>query len=231
MTSRFFKESSTEEREHAEKLMEYQVYISYIVFRNFRYANFVLCFELCILALLWTLIYNYGFLMTIYQNKRGGRVKLQSMLMPCSEFDHAEKGDALNGKFLNKLKIEVRHNLSMIFHVNIRHLLWHSFLSLLKVPIHVCDSNTAMELALALEKLNNEKLLNLHKVIYFLRWSWLSIVRFRIYYPFSFLLKKVHIHPKSAVLYHLIFTGWDTVTYRRLLIFNYRLLMKTMMCN
>lgn len=54
------------------------------------------------LALLWILIYNYGFLMTIYQNKRGGRVKLQSMLMPCSEFDHAEKGDALHGKFLNK---------------------------------------------------------------------------------------------------------------------------------
>lgn len=102
MTNRFFKESSTEEREHAEKLMEYQVYISYIVFRNFRYANFVLSFELCIQALLWILIYNYGFLMTIYQNKRGGRVKLQSMLMPCSEFDHAEKGDALHGKFLNK---------------------------------------------------------------------------------------------------------------------------------
>lgn len=50
MTNRFFKESSTEEREHAEKLMEYQVYISYIVFRNFRYAHFVLCFELCIQA-------------------------------------------------------------------------------------------------------------------------------------------------------------------------------------
>ncbi|KAM5583126.1 ferritin-4, chloroplastic [Rosa sericea] len=73
--AKFFKESSAEERGHAEKLME-------------------------------------------YQNKRGGRVKLQSMLMPCSEFDHAEKGDALH----------------------------------------------AMELALALEKLNNEKLLNLHKI-------------------------------------------------------------------
>ncbi|XVF24177.1 hypothetical protein REPUB_Repub13aG0104900 [Reevesia pubescens] len=48
----FFKESSLEEREHAEKLME-------------------------------------------YQNKRGGKVKLQSILMPLSEFDHAEKGDAL----------------------------------------------------------------------------------------------------------------------------------------
>ncbi|XP_010264554.1 PREDICTED: ferritin-3, chloroplastic [Nelumbo nucifera] len=48
----FFKESSKEEREHAEKLME-------------------------------------------YQNKRGGKVKLQSILMPLSEFDHPEKGDAL----------------------------------------------------------------------------------------------------------------------------------------
>nr|GEY86516.1 ferritin-2, chloroplastic [Tanacetum cinerariifolium] len=30
-----------------------------------------------------------------YQNKRGGKVKLQSNLMPSSEFDQAEKGDAL----------------------------------------------------------------------------------------------------------------------------------------
>ncbi|KAA8539543.1 hypothetical protein F0562_026235 [Nyssa sinensis] len=73
--AKFFKESSEEEREHAEKLME-------------------------------------------YQNKRGGKVKLQSILMPLSEFDHAEKGDALY----------------------------------------------AMELALSLEKLTNEKLLNLHSI-------------------------------------------------------------------
>ncbi|XP_060212984.1 ferritin-2, chloroplastic-like [Lycium barbarum] len=73
--ARFFKESSEEEREHAEKFME-------------------------------------------YQNKRGGKVKLQSILMPLSEFDHADKGDALY----------------------------------------------AMELALSLEKLTNEKLLNLHAV-------------------------------------------------------------------
>ncbi|XP_047326946.1 ferritin-3, chloroplastic-like [Impatiens glandulifera] len=73
--AKFFKESSEEEREHAEKLME-------------------------------------------YQNKRGGKVKLQSILMPLSEFDHVEKGDALY----------------------------------------------AMELALSLEKLTNEKLLNLHAV-------------------------------------------------------------------
>lgn len=73
--AKFFKESSEEERGHAEKLME-------------------------------------------YQNKRGGKVKLQSILMPLSEFDHAEKGDALY----------------------------------------------AMELALSLEKLTNEKLLHLHEV-------------------------------------------------------------------
>ncbi|XP_022767798.1 ferritin-3, chloroplastic [Durio zibethinus] len=73
--AKFFKESSEEEREHAEKLME-------------------------------------------YQNIRGGRVKLHSILMPLSEFEHAEKGDALY----------------------------------------------AMELALSLEKLTNEKLLNLHNV-------------------------------------------------------------------
>ncbi|RWR81310.1 ferritin-3, chloroplastic [Cinnamomum micranthum f. kanehirae] len=71
----FFKEASVEEREHAEKLME-------------------------------------------YQNKRGGKVKLQSIVMPLTEFDHPEKGDALY----------------------------------------------AMELALSLEKLTNEKLLKLHAV-------------------------------------------------------------------
>ncbi|KAK6145557.1 hypothetical protein DH2020_022377 [Rehmannia glutinosa] len=54
----------------------------------------------------------------IKSNKRGGKVKLQSILMPLSEFEHAEKGDALY----------------------------------------------AMELALSLEKLTNEKLLNLHAV-------------------------------------------------------------------
>lgn len=73
--AKFFKEASEEEREHAEKFME-------------------------------------------YQNMRGGKVRLQSILMPLSEFDHVEKGDALY----------------------------------------------AMELALSLEKLTNEKLLNLHHV-------------------------------------------------------------------
>nr|BAH59028.1 ferritin [Tulipa gesneriana] len=73
--AKFFKESSEEERGHAEKFMD-------------------------------------------YQNKRGGRVKLQSILMPPSEFDNAEKGDALH----------------------------------------------AMELALSLEKLTNEKLIALRNV-------------------------------------------------------------------
>jgi ferritin heavy chain len=73
--AKFFKESSEEEREHAEKLMK-------------------------------------------YQNKRGGRVKLHSITMPPSDFNHVDKGDALY----------------------------------------------AMELALSLEKLTNEKLLSLHGV-------------------------------------------------------------------
>ncbi|KAK1351584.1 Ferritin [Heracleum sosnowskyi] len=73
--AKFFKDSSEEERTHAEMLME-------------------------------------------YQNMRGGRVKLHSIMNPPSEFDNAEKGDALY----------------------------------------------AMELALSLEKLTNEKLLSLHKV-------------------------------------------------------------------
>uniref|UniRef100_A0A6N2K8X4 Ferritin n=1 Tax=Salix viminalis TaxID=40686 RepID=A0A6N2K8X4_SALVM len=53
-----------------------------------------------------------------YQNIRGGKVVLHSILTPLSEFEHIEKGDALY----------------------------------------------AMELALSLEKLTNEKLLSLHKV-------------------------------------------------------------------
>ncbi|XP_048319921.2 ferritin-3, chloroplastic [Ziziphus jujuba] len=73
--AKFFKESSEEEREHAEKLIK-------------------------------------------YQNIRGGKVKLHPLISPQSEFEHAEKGDAL----------------------------------------------FAMELALSLEKLTNEKLLNLHSV-------------------------------------------------------------------
>ncbi|KAF7148264.1 hypothetical protein RHSIM_Rhsim03G0146700 [Rhododendron simsii] len=90
--AKFFKESSEEEREHAEKFME-------------------------------------------YQNKRGGKVKLQSILMPLSEFDHAEKGDAL----YDPLSFPMGTN---------------------------CDEfvDLAMELALSLEKLTNEKLLTLHAV-------------------------------------------------------------------
>ena len=52
------------------------------------------------------------------QNLRGGKVKLQSIIMPSMDFGNTEQGDALY----------------------------------------------AMELALSLEKLNNEKLLALHKV-------------------------------------------------------------------
>ena len=52
------------------------------------------------------------------QNLRGGKVKLQSIIMPDMDLGHTEQGDALY----------------------------------------------AMELALSLERLNNEKLLALHKV-------------------------------------------------------------------
>nr|GMD17802.1 ferritin, chloroplastic-like [Ipomoea batatas] len=57
-----------------------------------------------------------------YQNTRGGRVKLHSILMPPPEFDNNKKSDALH----------------------------------------------AMELALSLEKLVNEKLLNLYDDVGFL---------------------------------------------------------------
>ncbi|MBA0776097.1 hypothetical protein Gotri_011151 [Gossypium trilobum] len=70
--AKFFKESSLEEREHAEKFME-------------------------------------------YQNKRGGKVKLQSIVMPLSEFDHEEKGDALYGKLiLPKLAMELALSLEKL---------------------------------------------------------------------------------------------------------------------
>lgn len=36
--------------------------------------------------------------MNFLQNVRGGRVKLHSIINPPSEFEHAEKGDALYGK-------------------------------------------------------------------------------------------------------------------------------------
>lgn len=35
------------------------------------------------------------------QNKRGGRVRLQSIVTPLTEFDHPEKGDALYGELLS----------------------------------------------------------------------------------------------------------------------------------
>ncbi|CAN6827961.1 unnamed protein product, partial [Brassica oleracea] len=40
------------------------------------------------------------------QNKRGGRVKLQPMVMPQSEFDHAEKEGALYGKVMVHESVE-----------------------------------------------------------------------------------------------------------------------------
>ncbi|PWZ25829.1 Ferritin-1, chloroplastic [Zea mays] len=101
--AKFFKESSDEEREHAEKLMEYQVSFDPLVRSILLHAN------TCCAVLTGQ---------CACQNKRGGRVRLQSIVTPLTEFDHPEKGDALY----------------------------------------------AMELALALEKLVNEKLHNLHGV-------------------------------------------------------------------
>merc|ERR1712014_283048 len=71
----YFKHESEEERDHAEKLIE-------------------------------------------YQNKRGGRVVLGALMSPITEFDHEQKGEALY----------------------------------------------SMELALSLEKLNYEKLVDVHRV-------------------------------------------------------------------
>lgn len=34
-------------------------------------------------------------------------MKLQSIVMPLSEFDHAEKGDALYGKLISELLVKV----------------------------------------------------------------------------------------------------------------------------
>lgn len=44
---------------------------------------------------------------SIFQNKRGGKVKLQSIVMPLSEFDHVEKGDALYGEFWFSLPVSI----------------------------------------------------------------------------------------------------------------------------
>ncbi|KAL0724834.1 hypothetical protein Bca4012_039433 [Brassica carinata] len=111
--AKFFKDSSVEERDHAEMLME-------------------------------------------YQNKRGGRVKLQPMVMPQSEFDHAEKGDAL---YVVRVDINISFGKVVTFHQK-------------RIPFWWKNNNDddvlcfveAMELALSLEKLVNEKLLNLHSV-------------------------------------------------------------------
>ncbi|KAF3787839.1 Ferritin-3 [Nymphaea thermarum] len=69
--AKFFKESSDEERDHAEKLMK-------------------------------------------YQNKRGGKVKLQTIVRPLTtEFDHPEKGDALHAMELT-LSLEKLVNVKLL---------------------------------------------------------------------------------------------------------------------
>lgn len=67
--------------------------------------------------------------------------------MPLSDFDHAEKGDALYGKLLAMIYYDC---LSKIWIV----LFYLCFVDLI----------VAMELALSLEKLTNEKLLHVHAV-------------------------------------------------------------------
>lgn len=97
------------------------------------------------LILLWILIsksFFFPFLFwcfLMYQNKRGGKVKLQSMLMPFSEFDHAEKGEALHGKFFIILETNATYwcsNLILKFSKSYDIFcyllfLWHSILSLI----------------------------------------------------------------------------------------------------
>lgn len=97
--NRFFKESSEEEREHAEKLMEYQVL-------GTEHIKLMFLLILCILWFRFSVLFSvlvksnllFLYVLENSQNKRGGRVKLQSIVMPPSEYDHEEKGDALYGK-------------------------------------------------------------------------------------------------------------------------------------
>jgi hypothetical protein len=63
-------------------------------------ASFTFCCLLCLSC--QPELSAYSFTNNFYivscghkQNKRGGRVKLQSIVMPVMEFDHPEKGDAL----------------------------------------------------------------------------------------------------------------------------------------
>ncbi|XP_028182589.1 ferritin-3, chloroplastic-like [Glycine soja] len=101
-------ESSEEEREHVEKLME-------------------------------------------YQNKRGGKVKLQSIVMPFFEFDHEEKGCVL---------YEMLHTNT---HDVCKPTCSKCLLSPMNFPCEICMFGTKRILCLFL-KLTNEKLLNLHRV-------------------------------------------------------------------
>ncbi|XP_074302072.1 ferritin-3, chloroplastic-like [Silene latifolia] len=71
--AKFFKNSSLEERNHADRLM-------------------------------------------IYQNKRGGKVKLHSILMPSSEFDHPQKGDALHAMELTLSMEKLVHEKLLYLH-------------------------------------------------------------------------------------------------------------------
>ena len=81
-----------------------------------------------------------------FQNRRGGRVRLATIPMPLSDFDHAEKGDALNvrtgARALQRVACLPRN---------------------LAADRGCTRCTQAMELALSLEKLNYQKLVSLDK--------------------------------------------------------------------
>ncbi|KAI3866523.1 hypothetical protein MKX03_032738 [Papaver bracteatum] len=54
-----------------------------------------------------------------YQNRRGGKVKMQSITMPLSEFDHPEKGDALHVRHFCILWLIVSKLTSHLYRSNI----------------------------------------------------------------------------------------------------------------
>ena len=94
-TYRFFKESSDEEREHAEKFMKYQVLVTTSTSIDSLIST-VICPHPPHFVL-WCDTDVRMFLCR-HQNTRGGRVSLQSIFPPLTEFDHPEKGDALYGE-------------------------------------------------------------------------------------------------------------------------------------
>lgn len=101
----------------------------------------------------------YGFCLEL-QNQRGGKVKLQSIVMPVMEFEHSEKGDALYGKQTFGKEHELFMDSTAVLQSTTVTSICQG-----QPSANTCLFCSAMELALALEKLTNEKLLQLHQVI------------------------------------------------------------------